>query len=262
MNNLLNRGTMILHLLFATPELLTMNNRNEIVNKVNNFVEPIDQILMAFTRSINRGTVRDVIQNYERRCLTTYELLRDGSSTANPQCKSEMKDQFDVHSFELDQKALLRHMMLHASEKEYELFTIEMTIISWSYFGWANELVAYENVLHITAEAMQLALMFTDTFPKDTFVSLLRALVRYCNIFIRLEHQVCKNPEAICSSFSEVLFSLKSTVNETHYGEMYGDLLKIVNDMCVNSHSEIIDYFRTINELLEIYCVQSEKIER
>ncbi|XP_012532210.1 uncharacterized protein LOC105834346 isoform X2 [Monomorium pharaonis] len=259
-NNLLNRGTMILHLLFTTPGLLTTNNRNEIVNKVNNFVQPIDQILLAHTpyQIIKRGTVRDVIQNYERRCFTTYQLLRD--STADPQCKLEMKDQFDVHSFQLDQKALLRHMILHASEKEYEVFANEM-IFSSSYFGWTNELVAYENVLHITAEAMQLVLIFTDIFPKDTFISLLRALVRYCNVFVCLKHWRCENQKAIYSFFSKLLFSLKSTVNETHYGKMYNDLLTLADDTCVNSNYEITDYFCKISNLLETYCVQFEEIK-
>ncbi|XP_039310331.1 uncharacterized protein LOC105195480 isoform X2 [Solenopsis invicta] len=262
-NNLLNRGTMILHLLFTTPNLLTMSNRNEII-KINNIIEPIDQILLKHTsqlQTVNRGTVCDVIQNYEKRCLITYQLLRDNNSIENQKSKSNLLDQFDVYSFELDQKALIRHMMLHSSEKEYELFANEMTVMSSSYFGWANELMAYANVLHITAEAMQLALMFTHIFPKDTFVSLLRALVRYCNVFARLKHHLSNSRKEIYNSLSTVLLSLKNTVNETAYGEMYDDLLKHVNDMGVNSNTEITHYFHIMIELLETYNVQFEKIE-
>jgi len=238
-NNLLDRGTMILNLLFVPSNKLTLNNQSEIINKVNNFVEPIDQILLApMLRTILRGTVQDVIQNYERR-LATYQLRQP--------------------NLQFDQNVLLRHMMLHATEEEYKNFAIEMTIVSWSYFSWANELVAYENVLIITAEAMQLALIFTDTFSKDTFISLLRALVHYCNALLRLKHQMCKNQEVLFNVLSRTLISLKSTVNETQYGKIYDNLLEQINNMRVNSNSEITDYFHKISELIEVYFVRFEE---
>ncbi|XP_011065175.1 PREDICTED: uncharacterized protein LOC105152517 isoform X2 [Acromyrmex echinatior] len=248
-NNLLDRGTMILNLVSARPNLLTLKNQSEIITKVNNFVEPIDQILLApLLQKILRGTVKDVIQNYERRCSTIYQLIY-----TNSQRKSDL--------FKFNQKALLRHMMLHATEDEYKNFAIEMTMVSWSYFGWANELEAYENVLHITAEAMQLALIFTDTFPKDSFVSLLRALMHYCNTLLFLKHQICNNQEILFNVLSKTLFSLKSAVNETQYGKIYDNLLEHINNMCVDANYRIRDYFRKISELIEIHFVRSEKIE-
>ncbi|XP_012057735.1 PREDICTED: uncharacterized protein LOC105620869 [Atta cephalotes] len=247
-NNLLDRGTMILNLIFARPNLLTLKNQSEIMIKVNNFVEPIDQILLApLLQKILRGTVQDVIQNYERRCSIIYQLIY-----TNSQGKSDF--------FKFNQKALLRHMMLHATEEEYKNFAIEMTIVSWSYFGWANELEAYENVLHITAEAMQLALIFTDTFPKDSFVSLLRALMHYCNTLLLLKHQMY-NQEIFFNILSKTLFSLKSAINETQYGKIYDNLLEHINNMSVDANSRIKDYFRKISELIEIHFVRSEKIE-
>ncbi|KYM97745.1 hypothetical protein ALC62_11574 [Cyphomyrmex costatus] len=252
-NNLLDRGTMILNLLFARSNLLTLKNQSEIMKKVNNIVEPIDQILLApLLQKILRGTVQDVIQNYKRRCFTTYQLIY-----TNSQRESNLRD-----SFQIDQKALLRHMMLHATEEEYKNFAIEMTIVSWSYFGWANELEAYENVLHITAEAMQLTLVFTDTFPKDSFVSLLRALVHYCDTLLFLKHQqIYKNQEIIFNTLSRTLFSLKSIVNETQYCNIYNNLLEQISNMCVDANSRIRDYFRKISELIEVYFVRSEKIK-
>lgn len=248
-NNLLDRGTMILNFLFATPNLLTLSNQNEIINKVNNLVEPIDQILMApLLQIILRGTVKDVIQNYERRCAIQYQLLWE------LQCKSKM------HSF--DRKVLLRHMILHVTEEEYKILALEMTTVSWSYLGWVNELMAYKNILHITAEAMQLALIFIDTFPKDTFVSLLRALVHYCDALSHLKHQVCKNQEAICDTLSETLSSLKSIVDETQYGKTYDYLLADINNKRDNSNFKITVYFRKISELIDMHFVQSEEIER
>lgn len=245
-NNLLDRGTMILNFLFASLDL-TVNSQSEIISKVNNFVEPIDQIFLApKLQTILRGTVQDVIQSYERRCLATYQLL----------CANSVQGDYN---FQLDKRALLRHMMLHATEEEYKNFAIELTIVSWSYFCWANELEAYENVLRITAEAMQLALMFTDTFSKDTFVSLLRALVHYCNTLLRLKHQnMCKHQEAIFSILSKTLSSLKSTVDETRYGKMYENLLEQIDNMSVNSNSEIRNYIRRISELIEEYFVPEE----
>ena len=240
---------MVLNLVFAQPNLLTLKNQSEIMIKVNKFVEPIDQILLApLLQKILRGTVQDVIQNYERRCSIIYQLIY-----TNSQGKSDF--------FKFNQKALLRHMMLHATEEEYKNFAIEMTIVSWSYFGWANELEAYENVLHITAEAMQLALIFTDTFPKDSFVSLLRALMHYCSVLLLLKHQMY-NQEIFFNILSKTLFSLKNAINETQYGKIYDNLLEHINNMCVDANSRIKDYFRKISELIEIHFVRSEKIEK
>jgi len=165
--------------------------------------------------------------------------------------------------FELDQKALLRHMILHATEVEYKNFAIEMTIVSWGYFGWANKLEAYKNILDITTEAMQLALVFTDTFPKDRFITLLRALVQYCNIFSHLKYRR-KNQKAedcdIAYLLSKTLFSLKKIVNETQYGKIYDNLFECIDDMYGNSN--IKDYFDDICELIDICFLRSEEIER
>ncbi|XP_071640798.1 uncharacterized protein [Temnothorax longispinosus] len=252
-NNLLDYGTMILNFLFITLNL-PLDNQNEIIF-VNNFVEPIDQVLLVpKLQTVLRGTVRDVIQNYERRCYGTYQFLR-----ANPQfCEPNMRDY--VHSFQFDQRPLLRHMMLHATEKEYMTFAIEMTIASCAYFGWANELMAYENVLHITTEAMQLALVFTDTFPRDTFVSLLRALVQYCDLFSRLKYRR-RQREQICNVLSKTLFSLKSIVSKTQYGKIYDNLLECISNMSDESNFKVEKYFNNISELIEVYFAQSEEIE-
>ncbi|XP_071566542.1 uncharacterized protein [Temnothorax nylanderi] len=251
-NNLLDYGTMILNFLFITLNL-PLDNQNEIMF-VNNFVEPIDQVLLVpKLQTMLRGTVRDVIQNYERRCYATYQFLR-----ANPQfCEPNIRDY--VHSFQFDQRPLLRHMMLHATEKEYMTFAIEMTIASCAYFGWANELMAYENVLHITTEAMQLALVFTDTFPRDTFVSLLRALVQYCDLFSRLKYRR-RQREPICNILSKTLFSLKSIVRETQYGKIYDNLFECIS-MSDESNFKVEKYFNNISELIEVYFAQSEEIE-
>lgn len=247
-NNLLDHGTMIINLLFVMLDL-SPNSWNEII--INNSMEPIDQILLE--PQMLRSTVQNVIQNYERRCLVAYQLLR-----ANPQCEPEMYD------FQLDQKALLRHMMLHATEIEYTNFVIEMTLVSSSYFGWANKLEAYKNILDITVEAMQLSLVFTDVFPKDRFISLLRALVQYCNIFSHFKYQR-KYQEAaqdcdIAYLLSKTLFSLKKIVNETQYGKIYDNLFECIND--VYDKSNLKDYFDDISELINIYFLQSEEIER
>lgn len=249
-NNLLDHGTMILNLLFTILDL-TPNNWNKIIN---NFMEPIDQILLE--PQMLRCTVQSVIQNYERRCIVTYQLLR-----ANPQCEPKMRDY--VRSFRLDQKALLRHMMLHATEEEYKKFALELTIVSWSYFGWANELEAYKNILDITVEAMQLALVFTNIFPKDRFVSLLRALIQYYNILSQFQQE--RKWEGgqdydIAYHLSETLFSLKTIVNETQHGKVYNDFFECINN--TYDESNLKDYFHDINKLIEIYFLQPEEIEK
>lgn len=251
-NNLLYHGRMILNFLFATVAL-TPTNQTEIM-KVNKFVEPIDQVLPApRLQTMLFGTVKEVIQNYERRCLAKYHQLR-----MDPECKPKMRDY--VHSFQLDRRALLRHMMLHVTKDEYTNFAIEITIASWAYFGWTGELMAYENVLHITTEAMQLALVFKDTFPKDTFISLLRALIQYCNVLSRLKHQKV-DQKTICNILSKTLSFMQSIINETQHGK-YDNFFECIDNMYNESDFKVSDYFHNISELFEVHFVQSKEIEK
>ncbi|XP_011877907.1 PREDICTED: uncharacterized protein LOC105567570 [Vollenhovia emeryi] len=230
-NYLLDCGTRILNLIFATIDQ-TPSNWNEIIRN-NHFTEPIDQILVPLQlRTMLRGTVIDVIQNYERRCK--YQ----------PQ-----------HSSQLDRRAFLRHMMLHATEAEYQNFALEMTTMSSAYFGWTNELIAYETILQITTEAMQLALAYTDIFPRDTFVSLLRRLLRYCSALSCLKQKEYK--EAIYDVLLKTLFALKSIVGGTQYDKMYNIFLEHIDKMYKSD--EIAVYFLNLKELIEVYFVQSEE---
>ncbi|KAL0124351.1 hypothetical protein PUN28_006288 [Cardiocondyla obscurior] len=253
-NDLLDRATMILNLLFAT-NVTDLNDHDKII-KINNIVEPIDQVLlMPRSQTMLRGTVHDVIQNYERRCLTVYQKYRADSHN-----KSELHDY--VHSFKLDKRALLRHMMLHATEEEYKNFAIEITMASWAYFGWKNEMTAYKNVLHITTEAMKLALMFTNTFPKDTFVSLLRSLVQFCQLLLCLKRgrrDLLTNSNII-HILLETLSSLKDIVSETQHGKAYCNMLESINDLD-NPDPEIEYYCLLISDLIEVHFVESEEIE-
>jgi len=154
---------------------------------------------------------------------------------------------------------LLRHMMLYVTKDEYTNFAIEITIASWAYFGWTDELMAYENVLHITTEAMQLALVFKDTFPKDTFISLLRALIQYCNVLSRLKHQKV-DQKTICNILSKTLSFMQSIINETQHGK-YDNFFECIDNMYNESDFKVSDYFHNISELFEVHFVQSKEIE-
>ncbi|KAL6254384.1 hypothetical protein P5V15_014433 [Pogonomyrmex californicus] len=248
-NNVLAHGMVILNDLLAMPNLLSPDKKHEILNMIR-IVEPIDRVRLApLSLMFNYGNVVDVIQNYEKRCFSMYKELR-----MNSQYSDKIRDY--VHSFQIDQDALIRHMLLHATEEEYKNFAIEMTTAFWSYFGWDNELVAYDNVLTITAEAMQLALKFTEVFSKDTFVSLLRAMVHYCNMLTRIESMYINEP-FIRLNLLKILYSLNDIIIETQHDKVVYNYLLTYMYNIVYTDSE--NYFCKFNELIEMYLVRHDE---
>jgi hypothetical protein len=151
------------------------------------------------------------------------------------------------------------HMMLHSTEEEFKRFALELTTVFWCHFGWINEFEAYKNVLRITAEAAHLALTFDKTFPSDSFVVLLRALVSFCGVFANIKD--VHDQEMICRCLQKTLFFLKGAANKTRYGQMYNLLLVRVKAISADeSYLDVENYFHEISEWIETYLVQCETL--
>ncbi|XP_029675815.1 uncharacterized protein LOC115243176 isoform X2 [Formica exsecta] len=251
-HDLIGHITRILNALFYTPNILTVNQQREVIDAIDDCVEPIDRARLSPLWHILNGSVLDIIQDYERRCFFLHRRLR-----TDPRCEPKLREY--AQSFRLDRESFLRHMILHATEKEYEIFAVELTTIFWCNFGWTDEMEAYENMLRITGEAAQLALAFYKTFPNDTFVSLIRILVNFCDVFAHINRNTNDQQVAIRRILLKTLRSLKDSTNRTYLGQMYGLLLARIEDTLIkNSYSYIKHYFHEVDDWIDVYLVQCE----
>lgn len=207
------------------------------MNEIDSCVEPID-------RELN-GHVMDVIHNYERRCLAVYRRL-----STEPALRDHVK------SFRLDREAFIRHMMLHSSTKEFEIFALQLTTVFWFAFGWADELDAFENVTRIAADATRLVLTCNRVFPEDSFVTLLQTIVQYCSQLANIGHIDLKTIRRV---LIRTMSSLKAAVKNTHYCEMYKSLLARVKNINVDKFDlNKQTYLEEIENWIDVYLVKCD----
>ncbi|XP_020282717.1 uncharacterized protein LOC109854243 [Pseudomyrmex gracilis] len=226
-----------LHILLVMPDALTENERRQVMNEIDSSVEPID-------RELN-GHVMDVIQNYERRCLAVYRRL-----STEPALRDYTK------SFRLDREAFIRHMMLHGSTKEFEVFALQLTTVFWFAFGWADELDAFENVTRIAADAARLALTCDRVFPEDSLVTLLQAIVQYCSQLTNIGNIDLK---VIRRVLIRTMFSLKTAVKNTSYCETYKSLLVRVKNIDVDQFDlNKQAYLEEIENWIDVFLVKCD----
>lgn len=206
-------------------------------------VEPLD-----IKKTQPTMNTMDIIQEYERRCLFMHQRLRT-DPRVNPKLRSF------VQSFKLNREAFIRHIMLHCYEKEYIILANELTFMFWNKFGWVDEMMAYENIIRITADVSQVALMYLDTFPKHTFIMLLYAIVKFSKNVIK--NMTSDKHKTICYNLLRTLSSINTVVSETYYGKMYDLWLKRIHN--IDSHLEAEIYFDEIHKWM--YSIFEYKFE-
>ncbi|KYN00243.1 hypothetical protein ALC62_08989 [Cyphomyrmex costatus] len=200
-----------------------------------NYVEPLDMKAIL----PNMSTL-NIIQEYDKRCFPVYQLFK------NPHCHPKLRSY--IQSFKLNREAFIRHVMLHSFEYEYIAFACELTFEFWREFGWIDEMIAYENIIRITADVSKIVLIYLDTFPKYTFIMFLYAIVRYCKVVI--ENMTNDKHKAICCILIRTLSSMNNVVSKTCYGDMYNLWLKRIQD--INPHMEKEEYFDEIDKWIDI----------
>ncbi|KYN28395.1 hypothetical protein ALC57_02122 [Trachymyrmex cornetzi] len=198
------------------PSILT-NSQYDFICFRCKYVEPLDMKIMQ-----PKMNTLNIIQEYTKRCFPVYQLLRN-----DPQCHPKLRSY--AQSFSLDREAFIRHVMLHSFEWEYIAFACELTFEFWYEFGWTDEMIAYENIIRITADVSQIVLIHLDTFPKCTFIMLLYAIINYCKIVI--ENMTRDKYKAICYILFRTLSSMNDVVSKTCYYNMYNIWLKRIQNI-------------------------------
>lgn len=161
-----------------------------------------------------------IIQEYEKRCFIMHRRLR-----TDPRCHFKLRNY--VQSFKLDRQAFIRHMMLYCFKMENEIYGVSLSLNFFHHLGWANERIAYENIMHINAEALQIALIYIESFSKNTFIMLLHSIVDFSK---RIESFIPDNQEEVRRILLKTLSSIKYVVDETRYKLIYDFLLKHICD--------------------------------
>ncbi|XP_018338606.1 PREDICTED: uncharacterized protein LOC108746373 [Trachymyrmex septentrionalis] len=169
--------------------------------------------------------ILNIIQEYAKRCFPVYQLLHK-----DPQCHPKLRSY--AQSFSLDQEAFIRHVMLHSFKCEYIEFACELTFEFWHEFGWTDEMIAYENIIRITADVLQIVLIHLDTFPKCTFIMLLYAIINYCKIVT--ENMTSDKFEAIQNILFRTLSSINDIVSKTCYCNTYNTWLKRIQNIKIS----------------------------
>ncbi|XP_071566548.1 uncharacterized protein [Temnothorax nylanderi] len=215
--------------------VLTERQKNKLFsNGYYHQVEPLD---MQKMRPVMNAL--EIIQEYEKRCFVVYKRL-----STDPQCYPKLRAY--VRSFSLNREAYIRHMILHCFKEEYAKYVFDLIFVFWYHFGWATEMMAYENVMRITAEATQIVLMYVEKFPEDAFLLLLYGLVMLCKAVTR--NTTCDKLEEIRRTLLRTLCSLNYIVNKTRDGDIYRSLLQSIQRL--NPSMEADDYFDKIRKMM------------
>lgn len=208
---------------------------------ISGWLEPLDQAQMtaAIVPDIN---VLHVIKNYETYCFPIHLHLR-----INPRWEGRRK-KFTCCAY-INRESFIRHMILHATADEFKSYVYGLTELYYS-FGWASQLEAYENVVRITTDAIQLTMVYPKTFSPNASITLMRLLVKFCKKFAK--ESDASSHEAICRILLKALFSLKQLMHGTRYSVLYNYLFINIGNMFVSkSYTDIESYFRNIKEWIQ-----------
>ncbi|XP_011707922.1 PREDICTED: uncharacterized protein LOC105462768 [Wasmannia auropunctata] len=219
-----------------SSNVLTDEHRNVIYL---NGLEPL-----GLTKIWPAMTTLEIIEEYEERCLIVHQQLR-----RDPRCHPKLRSY--AQSFKLDREAYIRHMIMHSLDVEYNVYATSLTVTFFSNFGWANQMIAYENVMRITAETSLIALMYVETFSENIFLLMLFGIAQFSwNIESVIPREVVR------PIFLKTLSSMKPIVGRTRYGFMYNYFLKRIQKENLSLPTKI--YFNEICgwiHLLQFKCV-------
>ncbi|XP_012215410.1 uncharacterized protein [Linepithema humile] len=209
---------------------------------IGNWLEPLDRAQMLMVIAPDTINVLHVIQDYEARCFPIHQRLRTNSIW--------IYNKRFTNCTRINRESLIRHMMLHATMSEFKSHVYELTELYY-HFGWTSQLEAYENLVRIAAEAIQLTIVYSKTFPPNASITLLRTLVKFCKKFAKKSD--ANLHVAICYILLETLSSLKQLINGTQYAESYSCMLIYINNMFTNKfYTDVKHYFCNVKEWMRV----------
>jgi len=248
----------------CTPDSMT-RKLQEYTYMIGNWLEPLDRAQMLKVTTLDTIDVLHVIQNYETRCFPVHQRLRltpawQKMGTSDPTWIFPTRKKYGQFAYctRINRESLIRHMMLHATVDEFKSYVYDLTVLYY-HFGWTSQLEAYENVVRITIETIQLTMVYYDLFPVNVFYTLLCTLIKFCKMFARKSD--ANSHETIGRILLKALFSLKQLMNNTQYAGFYNSLLWHIDNMFANkSYTDIEHYFQDVKGRIQACFAQVNSI--
>lgn len=220
---------------------------------IGNWLEPIDWARMLSVINTSSFNALYMIQNYETRCFPIHQKLRIDARW-KMQTNQTWHQRF-TPCVRINRESFIRHMMLHATVSEFQSFMYALTTLHY-HLGWNSNLEAYENIVRIATEALQLTMVYFAMFPYNAFWALLYSLIKFCKRCAQqlphIDHEL--SCEAICRILLEALLSLKLLMYNTKYSKSYNSFFILVDAMFANkAYENVTSYFNKIIKWTEKY---------
>ncbi|XP_014467269.1 PREDICTED: uncharacterized protein LOC106740594 [Dinoponera quadriceps] len=102
-------------------------------------------------------------------------------------------------------------MILHATDAEFRTNCLDITTKYWFFFGWLDELNAYDNITRITMEAIRITIEYPEDMPCDGFSTLLLNCMRFTQVFAEHPKAECQADRILRVLLNNMYFVLRST---------------------------------------------------
>ncbi|XP_015587189.1 uncharacterized protein LOC107263965 [Cephus cinctus] len=210
---------------------LDQNKRFELIERLSDFPEPVDKLHLAPLWYMTRSgvDVTEIIQDYERRCFTVMNKVKEDQKLNENLCKF-LKD------FSFLRDDFLRHLILRCTEAEYMTLGSQATIIHWEYFNWIRENDAYNNFLRITMEACLLSLEYPKSISPETFSFLIKCSVKFTKWYSSIN--VMMDYEFVKESLIKNIKILEDSIKHSTFSDLYIQLMVWISNTSRNESAK------------------------
>lgn len=221
-NELLSILLHVLRKCVRKPSLMTIAQKRHVLDTVLPHIEPLDKAAFSPLLYLVQKNVLSIVEDYARRCYAVrrkHKLMR-----------RDIKEIYNfVDNVRLQKEDFVRHMMLHAIEIEYQENCLDLITKYWFFFGWLDEIDAFDNVTRITMEAVRVGLEYPGNVPFDNFRELLKNCMQLSDMLSlqKMQGQADKMMYILLKNMSLVLESTQCIPQ----WETYGTLIKKLEEM-------------------------------
>lgn len=225
LNEILANMQKLLKHVLTSENHVSIAQRQATIDAAARHCEPLDKVnLTPLALHLMHDNVLETIRDYEKRCFSVRKQL-------SLQRTNVTFIRNYTTTLKLGREDFIRHMFLHATEEEYLKYSSELALLYWHSFGWTDEMDACENVLRITMEAARIALEYACCIPRDTFITLFKKAVTFCNSFMKVRQNRHHDEKTILGILRKYLLYLRNSTKRTRHSETYDSFLKDVDHM-------------------------------
>lgn len=176
-NELLSQLLHVMKKCAQESQSLTVERKRQVLDTIISHIEPLDKAIFSPFLYMMENSILTIIDDYTRRCYTVRKKYKQARQGNSDMCTF-------IDSIQLEKQDFIRHMILHATTTEYHQYCIDIISKYWFFFGWLNEMDAYDNVIRITTEAIRIGLEHRENVPFDNFTVLLKCCMHLTEVVV------------------------------------------------------------------------------